>query len=83
MIKDQKIIDVFKERDGNETKVELKNGKKISVWNIAWGYDIDDEFAHITSNISPKIENATIDLFSTSEIRNLFTAENELINTGE
>jgi hypothetical protein len=37
MVKDQKIIHVFKNRDGIETKVELKNGKKISVWNIVRG----------------------------------------------
>jgi hypothetical protein len=71
--KDQSIIDIFKSRDGLETKVELKNGKLISVWNIAWGYDIGDEFAHITSNISPNIDNATIDFFFSTEISKILT----------
>lgn len=62
--KDKNIIDFFQSRDGLETKVELKTGRLISIWNIAWGYNIGDEFAHITANISPMIENATIDFFS-------------------
>ncbi|MBF7091264.1 hypothetical protein IUY40_06905 [Flavobacterium sp. ALJ2] len=73
--KDKNIIDIFKSRDGHETKVELKNGRLISVWNIAWGYDIGDEFAHITTNISPNIDNATIDFFFTNEINKILTDE--------
>ena len=71
--KDKSIIDIFKSRDGLETKVELKNGRLISVWNIAWSYDIGDEFAHITTNISPNIDNATIDFFFTNEISKILT----------
>ena len=71
--KDKSIIDIFKSRDGLETKVEFKNGRLISVWNIAWGYDIGDEFAHITTNISPNIDNATIDFFFTNEISKILT----------
>ena len=71
--KDQSIIDIFKIRDGLETQVELKNGKLISVWNIAWGYDVGDNFAHITTNISPNIDNATTDHFFTNEISKILT----------
>jgi hypothetical protein len=70
--KDKSIIDTFKSRDGFETKVELQNGKIITVWNIAWGYDFGDEYAHITTNISPNIPNATIDLFYTNEIVKIY-----------
>lgn len=73
--RDKSIIDIFKSRDGLETKVELKNGRLISVWNIAWGYDIGDEFAHITTNISPNIDNATIDFFFTNDISRILTDE--------
>ena len=73
--KDKSIIDIFQSRNGLETKVELKSGKQISIWNIAWGYDIGDEFAHITTNISPNIENATIDFFFTNEISKILTDE--------
>ena len=78
--KDQKIIDFFKKQNGVETKVELKNGTIISIWNIVWGYDIGDEYAHITSNISPTIDNSTIDFFYTSDIKNIFSAEDIVIN---
>jgi len=73
--KDKNIIDIFKSRDGLETKVELKNGRRISIWNIAWGYDIGDEFAHITTNISPNVDNATIDFFFTNDISKILTDE--------
>ncbi len=65
---DKVIINVFKERDGIETSVELRNGKIYHVWNIAWGYDLGDSYAHITTNISPAIESAPIDFFNSSEI---------------
>jgi hypothetical protein len=39
------------------------------VRNIAWGYDIGDEFAHVTTNVSPAVEGASIDFFFTSEVR--------------
>ncbi len=71
--KDKIIIDIFEIRDGLETKVELKNGKLISIWNIAWKYDVGEQFAYITTNVSPNIENATIDHFFTNEISKLMT----------
>ena len=72
-MKDKSIIDIFISRDGIETKVELKNGRLVSIWNIAWGYDIGDAFAHITTNISPNIDNAQIDFFFTNEISRTLT----------
>jgi hypothetical protein len=69
--KDKSIIDFLKDRNGLETKVELKNGNLISIWNITWGYDIGDHFAHITTNISPKIDNASVDFFFTNEINKI------------
>ena len=66
--KDSALIDLFNKRDGLETKVKLKDGKIISVWNIAWGYDIGDEYAHITTNISPSVIDSTIDFFFTYDI---------------
>ena len=71
--KDKSIIDIFEIRDGLETKVELKNGKLISIWNIAFGYGVGEEFAHITTNISPNIDHATIDHFLTNEISKILT----------
>ena len=50
-------------------------------WNTRISdYDIGDEFAHITSNISPNIDNCNVDFFYTTDIKGLFTADNEIIN---
>lgn len=73
--KDQRIINLLKSRTGIEAKVELKDGRLISIWNIAWGYDMGDEFAHITTNISPNIDNVTTDFFYTNEIHKILISE--------
>jgi len=46
----------------------LKSGSALRVYNIAWGYDLGDEYAHITTNISPSQDGASIDFFYTSDI---------------
>lgn len=70
--KDEYIIELLKKRNGIKTTIELDNGDVIVIWNIAWGYDIGDEYAHITTNISPDVENSTIDFFFTNEIKKLY-----------
>ena len=69
---DEHIIELLRKRNGIKTTIELTNGAKIAAWNIAWGYDIGDEYAHITTNISPGIESSTIDFFFTIEIKKLY-----------
>ena len=71
--KDNEIHEQLKRRYGIETEIVLKDGTKLIVWNIAWGYDLGDNFAHITTNISPNIENAEIDFFYTNEIEEIIT----------
>lgn len=71
MIKDQHIIAIFKTTDQLEKAVYLDNNTILTVFNIAWGYDIGDEFAHITTNISPEILNSDIDYFYTNEIQKI------------
>ena len=68
MIKDNHNIEIFKISDQIEKEILLEDGGVLKVWNIAWGYDFEDEFAHITTNISPAVENADIDFFYTNEI---------------
>lgn len=67
-MKDQQIIDLFHVYDQLEKLIYLDNGTVLTVWNIAWGYDIGDENAHVTTNISPEIKNASIDYFYTNQI---------------
>lgn len=68
---DEEIIQILKAQDGVWTVIEMKDGKRYRALDIAWGYDIGDEWAHITTNISPGREGAVIDFFYTSEISTL------------
>ncbi len=65
---DNEIIRVLESQDGKWTAIEMKDGKCYRAMNIVFGYDIGDEWAHVTTNISPNIEGADIDFFFTSEV---------------
>jgi hypothetical protein len=66
--RDKAILGVLQERDGLASEVVLDDGKRLTVFNIAWGYDLGDGYAHVTTNISPDVEGATIDLFFTKSV---------------
>lgn len=72
---DDEVINLLVERDGIATTVALRNGLGLTVHNIAWGYDIGDEYAHVTSNISPDVEGASVDFFFTNEIESISDPE--------
>jgi len=72
---DTEIIETLKRQDGKWTTVELRTGARYRALNIAWGYDIDDEWAHVTTNVSPEQAGATIDFFSTSDVVRLIDEE--------
>jgi len=38
------------------------------VFNVAWGQDFEDPEYHITSNISPDIDGASMDFFFTNHV---------------
>lgn len=65
---DIEIINLLVDRDGIPTLVTLKGGRGLTVHNIAWGYDDGDEYAHVTTNISPSLDGASIDYFLTNDI---------------
>ncbi len=52
----ERALDILKSHDGVLVEVLLKSGQLLQVWNVAWGYDIGDKVAHITSNCSPSID---------------------------
>ncbi|MBM6399791.1 hypothetical protein [Phycicoccus sonneratiae] len=68
---DAHILELLVNRDGLPTLVTLENGATITVYNIAWGYDIGDEYAHVTTNVSPEVDGTAIHLFLTSEVRSI------------
>ena len=65
------MLAVFHQRDGNPTEVVLFDGTTVLAYNIAWGYDLGDEYAHVTTNASPFIEGMPLDLFFTNEVARL------------
>ena len=65
---DTALIDLLNERDGRRTTVVLTDGRNLYLWNIAWGYDMGDEFAHVTTNCSPFIDGANLGVFFTNEV---------------
>ncbi len=66
--KDEAIIELLRARDGVATDVRLRDGRVCIAFNIAWGYDIGDDFAHVSTNVSPRAEGRDFDFFFTSEI---------------
>jgi len=62
------VIPLLSERSGRETTVILSENRRLTVSNIILGDDLDDPFEHITSNISPPVDNATVELFFTDEV---------------
>jgi hypothetical protein len=66
--RDESLISLFRDRDGRTTRVILRDGRLLTVLNIAWGYDMGDEFAHVTTNVSPSVEGTSIDFFYTSDV---------------
>ncbi|MEM9414362.1 MAG: hypothetical protein AAGA29_02640 [Planctomycetota bacterium] len=69
-----RALDILKSRNGSELWVTLKSGQVSKVFNIAWGYDLGEEIAHLTTNSSPKQKcqdaqgAADIGFFQTHEI---------------
>ncbi|GGN44827.1 hypothetical protein GCM10012285_27810 [Streptomyces kronopolitis] len=66
--RDEIILQLLHDRVGLSTEVVLRGGVKLTVFNIAWGYDPGDGYAHVTSNNSPEVEGVTVDVFLTSSV---------------
>lgn len=68
---DTELIELLQQRDGLLTTVRLKDGSTHVVRDIAWGYDLGDEYAHITTNVRPGGEALPIDFFHSDAIVSL------------
>ena len=75
--KDKAIIEFLKHRTGKSTIARMKDGSLFTIWNIVLGYDMGDEYAHITTNINPGIPGAEIDFFFTSDIVEFIDPDND------
>lgn len=65
---DTAVLASLQARDGRLTYVVLDDGRRFRTFNIAWGYDIGDCFADITTNISPAVAGEALDFFFTNEV---------------
>lgn len=65
---DADLVDLLCRRGGLETTVVLADGRRLRVLNIAWGYAIGDEHAHVTTNISPDVPGTRVDCFVTNNV---------------
>ena len=69
VLDDRKILEILKRRDARWTEVHLRDGTVLEVFNIAWGRDLGDKHAHVTTNCSPmQGDEVPIDFFYTSEV---------------
>ncbi|MFL6858067.1 MAG: hypothetical protein ACJ8EB_09195 [Allosphingosinicella sp.] len=69
------IVPILRSRDGRPTAVVMDDGRVLTVLNIAWGMDEGEDYEHLTTNISPRLEGASIDFFLTSEVGSLAAPE--------
>ena len=68
---DGTLVHLLNERDGEQTTVILRDGRRLDVRNIAWGYDMGDENAHVTTNCSPFVDGLFLDVFFTSDVQSI------------
>jgi hypothetical protein len=66
--RDDALIALLRQRDGLDTEVVLRDGRRVVVRNIAWGYDDSDDWAHVTTNVSPEVRGHSIDFFFTNDV---------------
>lgn len=69
------IVKILEKRCGTSSTVYLKDKQVLLVNDIAWGYDIGDDFAHITTNISPPQDGVEVDYFYVSEVEKIIDTE--------
>jgi hypothetical protein len=62
-------LEILVNRCGRLSKVQLESGAQCLVYDVAWGYDMGEEVAHITTNISPGPGTpCEVDFFHATEI---------------
>lgn len=69
-----------RDRDGMPSEVVLRDGSRLLIFNICWGYAFSWDFevsrgyapsaaaAQVTTNISPNVGGVPVDVFSTESV---------------
>ena len=61
------VTAILRDRSGMLTHATLAGGRRIAIWNIAWGRDDGAGCDHITTNMSPPT-GGPIDFFMTDTV---------------
>ena len=70
------VSELLQARNGVPTEAILRDGKAITIHNIAWGRDMGAVNDHITTNISPAPDcRHTVDFFVTDQVALLVAPE--------
>ncbi len=67
---DRTILRLLRDRDreGIPSEVVLRDGSRLLIFNISWGYDPAAVSAQVTTNISPAVGGAPVDVFTTAAV---------------
>ncbi|RMI29106.1 hypothetical protein [Nocardia stercoris] len=67
---DRTILRLLRDRDreGYPSEVVLRDGSRLLIYNISWGYDPVTVAAQVTTNISPSVRGALVEVFSTHAV---------------
>jgi hypothetical protein len=75
----QRALDVLIHREFRRSRVFLRDGRVCVTHNVAWGFDLGVEVAHITTNGSPFQPGLPIDLFHADEIVRIEDADTGVV----
>src|ERR1035437_7272723 len=70
---------MFLERVGSPSSAVHRDGNILTVFNIAWGYDVGDEYSHVTSSVSPAVEGSAVHLFFTNDVDHVLDPASDVI----
>jgi hypothetical protein len=62
------VFELLQQRDGVASEVVLWDGGTCTVFNTAWGYDLGVDHTHVTTNVSPSIDDTQVDFFHTDAV---------------
>ncbi|MEM6385148.1 MAG: hypothetical protein AAF718_02815 [Pseudomonadota bacterium] len=62
-VRDTALIYKLVERNGMPTIAVFEDGEEHIFYDITYGYDLGEEYAHIYTNMDSKVEGAQIEFF--------------------
>jgi hypothetical protein len=74
-----RVVDILRHRGDRPSRVRLASGRTLVVCDVAWGYDLGDDVAHLTTNLAhPSSDEATVDFFRSDEVVSIDDVESGL-----